>query len=77
MSKRLFSLLICIIMVLTCFVGCKKDTDEAIEDTTDEASKSTHTVAMHLMSEEEVSDEQTAAIQDAVNKITKSKFKAI
>ena len=77
MTKRLICLLLSVIMLLSCFLtACStKDTDEAISDTTDEASESTVTLAMYLISENKVSDEQAAAIQEAVNKITKSKFK--
>lgn len=77
MKKRLICLLLSVIMLLSsCLVGCaQKDTDEAISDTNDKASESTITLSMYLMSEKEVSAEQAAAVQEAVNKITKSKFK--
>ena len=74
MSKRILSLLLCLVMFGACLVGCNKDKD-AIEDTAIKASEKTETIVMHLMSEEEVSDDQAAEIQNAVNKITKSKFK--
>ena len=74
MFKRILSLLLCLVMFGACLVGCNKDKD-AVEDTAAEASKQTTTIVMHLMSEEEVSDDQAAEIQNAVNKITKSKFK--
>ena len=58
------------------FTGCSSKTDdEAVEDVTDTASESTMTLTMYLMSEGEISDEQASKIEDAVNKITKSKFK--
>lgn len=74
MGKRILSLLLCLLMFGACLVGCNKDKDVEGE-ITNEASKKTETIAMHLMSEKEVSDAQAAAIQNAVNKITKSKFK--
>ena len=74
MGKRILSLLLCLLMVGACLAGCGKDDDD-IENINEEASKKTATIAMHLMSEKEVSDAQAAAIQTAVNKITKSKFK--
>ena len=77
MNKRLICLILSLLMLLSgCLAGCsQKTTDEAIDDTNEEASKSTITLAMYLVSENEVSEEQATAIQDAVNKITKSKFK--
>ena len=74
MFKRILSLLLCLLMFGACLVGCSNEKD-AVEETAKEASKTTATIAMHLMSEKEVSDEQAAEIQNAVNKITKSKFK--
>ncbi len=56
--------------------GCSKKTDdEAMENVTETASESTMTLTMYLMSESEVSEEQASKIEEAVNKITKSKFK--
>ena len=56
--------------------GCSKKTDdEAMENVTEAASESTMTLTMYLMSESEVSEEQASKIEEAVNKITKSKFK--
>ncbi|MGM9683456.1 MAG: hypothetical protein ACI3XQ_07645, partial [Eubacteriales bacterium] len=77
MNKRLICLILSLLMLLSgCLAGCsQKTSDEVIDDTNEEASKSTITLAMYLVSENEVSEEQATAIQDAVNKITKSKFK--
>ena len=59
------------------FTGCSKKDDETIKsEITEEASESTVTLSMYLMSEGEVSDEKTEEIEAAVNRITKSKFKA-
>ena len=73
MTKRLIALLLSLIMVLACFVGCNQKDD--VTEIVDEGSERTATLSMYLMSEEEVSAEQALAIQNAVNKITKSKFK--
>ena len=74
MTKRLVALLLALIMLLACLVGCGQKEDE-IENIAAEGSERTTTLSMYLMSEEEVSKEQALAIQEAVNKITKSKFK--
>ena len=74
MTKRLVALLLSLIMLLGCLVSCGEKDDE-IEDIAKEGSEKTITLSMYLMSENEVSEEQALAIQNAVNKITKSKFK--
>jgi len=56
--------------------GCSEKTDdEAIADTQKEAAKNTVTLSMYLMSEEPVTEEQADKMEEAINKITKSKFK--
>ncbi len=77
MSKRLLCLLLCLLMLLPAVLtGCgNKDDGEVTEDINEEASKSTTTLSLYLMSEKPVSEDQEKAIEDAVNKITKSKFK--
>ncbi len=76
MNKRLISLLLCLMMIVLCLAGCSEKSDEdAAADISDEASDSAMTLAMYLLCEEEVSAEQAARIETAVNKITKPKFK--
>ncbi len=76
MNKRIICLLIAMIMVLACFAGCGKKTDEELQENIEEAaSASTITLSMYLMSDAPVSAEQAAKIEQAVNKITKAKFK--
>ena len=77
MNKRIICLLLSAIMLLSvALTGCSKKTDdEAMENVTETASESTMTLTMYLMSESEVSEEQASKIEEAVNKITKSKFK--
>ena len=78
MNKRIICLLLSLIMLLSVVLsGCAKKTDDDIkEDITEEASRNTVTLTMYLMSETEVSDEQANKIEEEVNKITKSRFKA-
>lgn len=77
MNKRIICLLLSAIMLLSvALTGCSKKTDdEAMENVTEAASESTMTLTMYLMSESEVSEDQASKIEEAVNKITKSKFK--
>ena len=76
MNKRIISLLLALVMIAACFAGCAKKTDEeAIADTNEAASENAITLAMYLLAEKEVSEEQEKKIEDAVNKITNAKFK--
>ncbi|MBO5203482.1 MAG: hypothetical protein J6B72_02590 [Clostridia bacterium] len=78
MNKRLICLLLSLVMMIACFVGCgKKDDGKAIKDIEDEASEAAMTLSMYLLCEEEMSEDQKTAIETAVNKITKSKFKTM
>ncbi len=74
MSKRLIALLLSLVMVFACLVGCGKE-DDGISDAVSEGSEKTMTLSLYLMSEEPVSAEQAEKIEAAVNKITMSKFK--
>ena len=74
--RSMLALLLALVMILACLAGCSaKDDDEAVEDINEEASASAMTLVMYLLSEEKVSDEQANAVETAINKITKSKFK--
>lgn len=76
MKKKLICLLLCLVFAISCLAGCAgKSDEEAAEDITDEASESAMTLAMYLMCDEVPSEDQQLAISQAVNKITKAKFK--
>ena len=77
MNKRLLCLLLSFLMLLSVVLtGCSEKTDdEAIAETQDKAAKNTVTLSMYLMSDEPVSEEQADKMEEAINKITKSKFK--
>ena len=76
MNKRIISLLLAALMVLVCFAGCSKKSDEELQASVQAAaSASTTTLSLYLMSDAPVSAEQAAKIEQAVNKITKAKFK--
>ncbi len=76
MNKRIISLLLAMLMVLVCFAGCGKKSEEEMQASVeDAASASTATLSLYLMSDAPVSAEKAAQIEQAVNKITKAKFK--
>ena len=76
MIKRILCLLLCLVMLVGCLASCgTKEDEEAVEDINEEASESALTLSMYLMSENQISTEQADAIEAAVNRITKAKFK--
>lgn len=76
MKKRIICLLISMIFVLGAFASCGEESqDDALKDIQEEASKSTITLSMYLVSENEISEDQEEKIEEAVNKITKARFK--
>lgn len=77
MKKRLFCLFLCLLTVLSVVLtSCSDKTeDEATDAIADEASESAVTLTMWIVSEDKVSDAAAAAVSEAINAITKSKFK--
>lgn len=80
MNKRIVSLLLCFVMLMGIMLtGCSGNGDnkdgELGGGVTKVASKSTTTLSMYVVSEKEVSAEDKKLVQDAFNKITKSRFK--
>ncbi len=77
MSKKLLCLFLSLVMLLgVCLTACgEKDDDAAMDDITNDASKSAITLAMYLMSEQPVDKDTVELIETAVNKITENKFK--
>lgn len=77
MKKRVVSLLLCLVMVLSVFLtGCSEKTDEeAMEQVNEEASVNNITLSMWVVSEKTVSAETAAAVTAALNEITEDKLK--
>ncbi len=76
MKKRLLALILCLIMILptALFVGCAKEDDETKSDL-EESSRPTKSYVMWVMAEDGMDEEQAEAVEEAINKILKSKFK--
>ena len=77
MSKKLICLFLGIVMLLgVVFTACGEQDDDAAKDAISEnASQSATTLVLYLMSEKPVDSDTEKLIEDAVNKITKNKFK--
>ena len=76
--KRIFSLLLCFVMLLSVALlascGAQSD-DEAQEQLAEDASKSAITLTMYVVTEEETTEEAQQLVSEALNKLTKSEFK--
>ena len=77
MSKKLICLFLGIVMCLgVVLTACGEKDDDAAKDAISEsASQSAITLVLYLMSEKPVDAETEKLLEDAVNKITKNKFK--
>ena len=78
MKRKLICLLLAIVTVFSCFAfaGCSSGAgDKTVEGSdTDTASLSTVTLTLWLPTDEDTTEEAILAVQEAINKITKSKF---
>jgi len=77
MKKRLLCMFLCLVMMLSVVLtACGKKTDkDAEENISDAASETAMTLTMWVVSEEKVSDATAAMVSEALNAITKAKFK--
>lgn len=84
MNKRLISLFLCILMLISvsATTGCSLLNLGSGDDTTDESGQTVDvdsgnaiTLTMYIPCEKAVSEEDRALVEEAINKITKSKFK--
>ena len=73
MSKKLLSLLLCLVAIFTlCFAGCGEEEDDS---TNQEASaRKAVSISMMLISDKKVSKETEALVEEAFNELTQSKF---
>jgi len=77
MKKRLFCLFLCLLMVLSLVMtSCSSKTDEDAEnDIKEAASETAVSLSMWVVCDEKVPDDRVAKVTEAINSITKSKFK--
>lgn len=82
MNKRIVSLILCFVMLMgVMLTGCSSNDKNGTQGgevggaVTDEASKSTITLSMYVVTEKDVSEKDQKLVQNAFNKITKARFK--
>ena len=69
--KKIISFLLVLVMLSASLIGCAKEEEVVVTTEADD----TLTLSMYLMAEKEVSPEVEKQIEDAVNSITKSKYR--
>lgn len=74
MAKRLICMLLATLMLLVVFTSCA-GTGDAIDNAMNEASRYTTTLNLWVMAEEDMDPEQAEAVNEAINKLTKKKFR--
>ena len=75
MKSKILCLFLCIMMLVSMLASCSKTETNLSEEVDENLARTTQTVVMYLMSEEEVAEKTERDIEDALNKLTKSKFK--
>lgn len=78
MNKKLLSLFLAILMVLSMLAGCSAggDGDETVEASadTEESSRISMTLTLWIPTSEDTTEEAVLAAQDAINALTQAKF---
>ena len=74
MMKRLIALALAALMLAVLLTSCSGNKD-AISETVDEASRFTASLNFWIIAEDGMDAEQAAKVNDAINKITKRKFR--
>ena len=75
MKKRLMSLLLGMILLLSVLLTGCADSTTTEEDIAKDSARETQTLVVYLMSEEKVAAATEYAVEEAINAKTKSKFK--
>ena len=74
MNKKLICLMLSLVMLMGCLAGCAQKEQQS-GDATSKTADLAKTISMYMLCEEPVSEKQELAMEEAVNAITKSKFK--
>ena len=72
MKRRIFCLILSLLMIVPLLASCgKEETDEEIVEA---SSRSAATLSMYVITEKETTDAAAQAVEDAINKLIKSKY---
>ena len=75
MKTRILCLFIVLIMAVSMLASCSSGESSLSEDVEENQARATQTIVIYLMSEEEVAERTERDIEEALNKLTKPKFK--
>ena len=77
MNKRLIALFLCLVMMLSVFLaGCAEDSEEDAKNELEEAKVASNmTLTMWIVSESPVSEEIRSDVTQAINALTRTKYK--
>ena len=74
MKTKFLCLVLGIMMMLAVFTSCS-NTEKTLDDMADNAVRETQTLVVYLMAEKEVSPQTEEDVEEAINRLTKSKYK--
>jgi len=76
MKKRLFSLLLCLLMVVPTVImaGCGEEEEEITADMSQASTTKAMTLTLYSITSEDTTEEAVALAQDAINEITETEF---
>ena len=75
MKKKFLCLFLVVFMLVTALASCSSDADKVGQELEQNQARLTKTLVMYLMSEQEVPQKNETDIEEALNNLTKSKFK--
>jgi len=75
MKKKFLSLFLGLFMIVSLLASCSSGETNLNDKIVEETPRTTQTIVMYMMSEQEVPEKTEKDIEDALNKLTKSKFK--
>lgn len=73
MKFRIISLILCILMLVPMLASCGKKEDDS-EDKIVTSARKAETIGMYVITEDETTPEAAQAVEDAINKLVKSKY---
>ena len=75
MKKKFLCLFLVVFMLVAALASCSSNADKVGEELEQNQARLTKTLVMYLMSEQEVPKKNEIDIEEALNNLTKSKYK--
>ena len=74
MKRRILSLMLCLVTLLTVFAGCQKKEVDEEELNKEQSVRTAVSLNMWVVTEKKISEETEALIENAFNEVTKARF---